>query len=311
MQTHFISEDQSKNKCNQIKLQDKKNIHSFEVKKKRTFFKTKFEISVMVERGISKFGLSNLVFCSGTMNNFSYKQFLLFLKQDMEELKQKNNLSYNLVFQQDKASCHNSKNSLEAIEVLFGENKIWWPANSPDLSPIETVQAIIKQELSKRKCTSLNELRNNIIDIWSKFPNELYEKIVSEFDEKILICKKEEGNIINKKMLRKYRGSENKKIKIDYNWDTIKRDKSFRIVYNDKIILSLKNKLLRKIKGILNEKTKEYKKDNPKAAKTRKLIFGVNYKTINKRIKDDLKEIVNHYEMIINHIKNINSNDFI
>ena len=229
----------------------------------------------------------------------------------MEELKKKNNLSYNLVFQQDNASFHNSKNSLEAIEVLFGENKIWWPANSPDLSPIETVWAIIKQELSKRKCTSLNELRNNIIDIWSKFPNELCEKIVAEFDEKILICKKEEGNIINKKMLRKYRGSENKKIKIDYNWDIIKRDKSFRIVYNDKIILALKNKLIRKIKGILNEKTKEYKKDNPKAAKTRKLIFGVNYKTINKRIKDDLKETVNHYEMIINHIKNINPNDFI
>ena len=265
-------------KINVIRLnsEDKNNIHSFEVNKKRTFFKTKFEISVMIAGGISKFGLSNLVFCSGTMNNFSYKQFLLFLKQDMEELKKKNNLSYNLVFQQDNASCHNSKNSLEAIEVLFGENKIWWPANSPDLSPIETVWAIIKQELSKRKCNSLNELRNNIIDIWSKFPNELCEKIVAEFDEKILICKKEEGIIINKKMLRKYRGSENKKIKIDYDWDTIKRDKSFRIVYNDKIILSLKNKLIRKIKGILNEKTKEYKKDNPKAAKTRKLIFGVN-----------------------------------
>ena len=103
----------------------------------------------MIAGGISKFGLSNLVFCSRTMNNFSYKQFLPFLKQDMEELKKKNNLSYNLVFQQDNTSCHNSKNSLEAIEVLFGENKIWWPANSPDLSPIETVWAIIKQELRK------------------------------------------------------------------------------------------------------------------------------------------------------------------
>ena len=202
-------------KINVIRLnsEDKKNIHSFEVIKKRTFFKTKFEISVIIAGGISKFGLSNLVFCSGTMNNFSYKQFLLFLKQDMEEIKQKNNINYNLVFQQDNTSCHNSKNSIEAIKVLFGKNKIWWPANSPDLSPIETVWTIIKKELSKRKCTSLNELRNNIIDIWSKFPNELYEKIVSEFDEKILICKKEEGNIINKKMLRKYRGSENKKIK--------------------------------------------------------------------------------------------------
>ena len=31
---------------------------------------------------ICKLGLYNLVFCSGTMNNFSYKQFLLFIKND-------------------------------------------------------------------------------------------------------------------------------------------------------------------------------------------------------------------------------------
>ena len=30
----------------------------------------------MVAGGISKVGLSNLVFCSGTMNNFAYKQFV-------------------------------------------------------------------------------------------------------------------------------------------------------------------------------------------------------------------------------------------
>ena len=68
-------------KINIIRLNqnDKKNIHSYEVNKKRTFFRPKFEISLMVAGGISKFGLSNLVFCSGTMNNFSYWQFLLFI----------------------------------------------------------------------------------------------------------------------------------------------------------------------------------------------------------------------------------------
>lgn len=41
----------------------------------------------MVAGGISKYGLSNLVFCSGTQNNFSYKQFLIFLKDDMDKIK--------------------------------------------------------------------------------------------------------------------------------------------------------------------------------------------------------------------------------
>ena len=58
------------------------------------------------------------------------------------------------------------KESIEDIEVLFGKNKIWWLVNSPDLSPIETVWSVLKQELSKRKNSSLEELRDNILDIW-------------------------------------------------------------------------------------------------------------------------------------------------
>ena len=77
---------------------------------------------------------------------------------------------------------------MEAIEILFGKDKIWWPANSPDLSPIETVWSILKQELSKKKNSNLEDLRNNIMDIWSKFPNELCSKIIREFAEKILLC---------------------------------------------------------------------------------------------------------------------------
>ena len=57
------------------------------------------------------------------------------------------------------------KESIEDIKVLFGKNKIWWLVNSPDLSPIETVWSVLKQELSKRKNSSLEELRDNILDI--------------------------------------------------------------------------------------------------------------------------------------------------
>ena len=165
--------------------EDKKNLHSFEVNKKRTFYRPKFEISLMIAGGISNYWLSHLVFCSGTQNNFLYKQFLIFIKEDMDKIKKNknNNLEKDLLFQQDNATCHKSQESMEALEVLFGKNKIWWPANSPDLSPIETVWSIIKQELSKRKNSNLEELRDNILDIWVRFPKELCSKIISELDE--------------------------------------------------------------------------------------------------------------------------------
>ena len=68
----------------------------------------------------------------------------------MDKLKENFNLEKDLIFQQDNASCHKSKETLEIIEVIFGDNKIWWPANSPDLSPIETVWAILKQNYQKK-----------------------------------------------------------------------------------------------------------------------------------------------------------------
>ena len=81
-------------RINVIRLNDydKKNIHTYEVNKKKTFFRPKFEISLMVAGGITKYGLSNLVFFSGTMRNFAYKQFLLFLKQDKDNIEVKFNL---------------------------------------------------------------------------------------------------------------------------------------------------------------------------------------------------------------------------
>ena len=113
----------------------------------------------------------------------------------------------------------------------------------------ETEWTIIKQEFSKKKCTLLNELRNTIIDIWNKFPNELCEKIISEFDEKIEICKKENGHIINKITLRKYQ--KQKIIETSfYDWVSFKREKNYMIAYNDKIIGIIQKKLCKNIKSI-------------------------------------------------------------
>ena len=242
---------------NVIRLSDinKKNIYTFEVNKKRTFYRPKFEISLMVAGGISKYGLSNLVFRSGIQNNFSYKQFLIFLKDDMDRIKKYNNLDNDLLFQQDNDSCHKSRESMETIEVIFEKNKIWWPANSPDLSPIEIVWAILKQELSKRKNSNLNELRNNILDIWNRFPKELCLKIISEFDEKVKICQKEGGKILNKALIKKNIKT-NKAKSAKYDWESLKDGKKMRIVYNNKIIDLIKKNALKILRIPLNLKFK-------------------------------------------------------
>ena len=121
---------------------------------------------------------------------------------------------------------YKSRESMETIEIIFGKNKIWWPANSPDLSPIEMVWAILKQELSKRKNSNLNELRNNILIlvIQNKLPKELCSKIISEFDEKVKICQKEGGKILNKALIKKNIKT-NKAKSAKYDWESLKMEK--------------------------------------------------------------------------------------
>jgi hypothetical protein len=49
----------------------------------------------------------------------------LFIKQEyIEEIKRKYKLKKSLLFQQDKSSCHKSRDSIESMEVLFGEDII-------------------------------------------------------------------------------------------------------------------------------------------------------------------------------------------
>ena len=122
--------------------------------KKRSNETPKFEKSIMIAGGIFKYWLSNLVFCSGTQNNFRYK-------------KEK------LIFQQDNATRHTPREPKAAIDILFGENTIEWPPNSPDLSPIKNVWATLKEKLSSWDIKNFDDLLENIMDIWVKFPVSL------------------------------------------------------------------------------------------------------------------------------------------
>ena len=123
------------------------------------------------------------------------------------------------------------------------------------------------------------------------------------------MCKKEDGHIINKITLKKYK--ENKKIEsIKYEWETKKRDNAFHIVYNDKIINLIKKKILKAIK-IKFKKKKQFKKDNPKPNKRTKLLGSINYKDYNNRLNSQLNEINICLQILIDYFNEITPLEFI
>ena len=111
----------------------------------RQFYK--FNNAIMVSGGICNEGLGEIIFHSGNLNSFAYKQVLKYYREDLNKYTSK-------IFQQDGARNHSSKLSRNMIKFLFkdkfiptweddlkinDENVPRWPPNSPDLSPIEII----------------------------------------------------------------------------------------------------------------------------------------------------------------------------
>ena len=84
----------------------------------------------MIAGGISYYGLSDLILVESSMNNFSYEQTLNLYKKNYDKLLKKNK---NLIFEQDRATCHKSKKNMKVVKNLFKKNLLNAPS-SPDIA---------------------------------------------------------------------------------------------------------------------------------------------------------------------------------
>ena len=93
-----------------------------------------------------------------------------------------------IIFQQDNASAHTAHGSCEALDAAFAElrqegMKIYrlghWPANSPDLSPIESVWCVMK--------SILRRLRRMGLPLWMAFWVAHYQLDRPSFIDKLWV----------------------------------------------------------------------------------------------------------------------------
>ena len=215
----------------------------------------------MVSGGISSEGLGKLIFHSGNVNTFAYKQVLNYYKEDLSSFQPK-------FFQQDGARAHSSKGSQQEIIRLFNSNFIptWkdgpdingqkipkWPPNSPELSAIELIWAIIKGMLSMFVPKTLEELKEIIQRTWDSITPEICNKIINHVEKRWDLCIKHKGRRLDKELLKKI-ASDNAKTRIKLLKAKIN---VIPISYNDKFVDKLKNKDIREKTRKIKEQIKK------------------------------------------------------
>lgn len=140
--------------------------------------KEKFKESIMVYAAIGKGYKSKLVFCESNIDAMEYRSIIE--QSNMEkELNQRCGAG-NYVFMQDGAPAHSSHITSLYLQKRFTYISSW-PANSPDLNPIEHLWGAIKRILKTKRVGSRTELVRIVQEIWDAFPQESIDSLVESF----------------------------------------------------------------------------------------------------------------------------------
>ena len=151
-------------------------------------FKSGYQ-NVSVWGGFSKLRRTPLVGIVGNFNQFTYRSII-----DSHILPFKQNVhSDNSLFtlQEDNCEPHRA-NSIGTYLYHKNVNRTVWPAQSPDLDPIENLWGIMKTRLRKRSRHPSNpkELFSILSEIWNMLPNSYFDDLVSSMPDRVKMVKK-------------------------------------------------------------------------------------------------------------------------
>jgi transposase len=101
-----------------------------------------------------------------------------------------------MTFMQDNAPCHTAN----VVKVFMQENGIDvlpWPAQSPDMNPIENLWAIVKKRRQKKYGLPKTkaELIEQIFDIWDNIEPELVGKLADSANKRVNKVLKLKGKV--------------------------------------------------------------------------------------------------------------------
>ncbi len=141
----------------------------------------KFPQSVMIWAAMSSAGVGPLCFLKSTVNAAIYQEILEhFMLPSADKLYG----DADFIFQQDLAPTHTAKGTKSWFND-HGVTVLDWPANSPDLNPIENLWGIIKRKMRETRPNNADELKATVKETWASIPPQQCHKLITSMPRRI------------------------------------------------------------------------------------------------------------------------------
>ncbi len=135
----------------------------------------KFPQSVMIWASMSSAGVGPLCFLKSTVNAAIYQDILEhFMLPSADKLYG----DADFIFQQDLAPAHTAKGTKSWFND-HGVTVLDWPANSPDLNPIENLWGIVKRKMRDTRPNNADELKATVKETWASIPPQQCHKLIT------------------------------------------------------------------------------------------------------------------------------------
>ncbi len=135
----------------------------------------KFPQSVMIWASMSSAGVGPLCFLKSTVNAAIYQEILEhFMLPSADKLYG----DADFIFQQDLAPAHTAKDTKSWFND-HGVTVLDWPANSPELNPIENLWGIVKRKMRDTRPNNADDLKATVKETWASIPPQQCHKSIT------------------------------------------------------------------------------------------------------------------------------------
>ncbi len=132
---------------------------------------------------------SPLCFLKSTVNAAIYQEILEhFMLPSADKLYG----DADFIFQQDLAPAHTAKGTKSWFND-HGVTVLDWPANSPDLNPIENLSGIVKRTMRETRPNNADDLKATIKETWASIPPQQCHKLINSMPRRIEAVIKAKG----------------------------------------------------------------------------------------------------------------------